>query len=204
MPPEIVECEQGGLEWRQARLGIPTASEFHSIMAKGKGDAESKMRRTYMLKLIGEILTGQPSDQFENRHTQRGTEQEPEAIACYEFLKDVKVQRVGFMKNFGVGYSPDGLVGDSGLIEGKAKLPHIHLAAYLDDELPTEHKWQCQGGLWVAEREWLDFISYSPPIPTFIKRIVRNEQDIKLLKEGCDKFLEDMQNLIEKIKSHGG
>jgi hypothetical protein len=109
---QIVECDQGTDEWFRARMGIPTASEFSTVMAQGRGGAESKTRKTYMLKLAGELLTGEPMDKFGNAHTERGKEMEPEARNLYAFMQDCEPQLVGFIRNGQKGCSPDSLIGN--------------------------------------------------------------------------------------------
>lgn len=198
MTLEVIECEQGSPEWFQARLGIVTASEFDTVMAKGK-NGPSKTRRTYMLKLIGEILTGQPQENYSNGHMERGKAMETEARDYYAFITDLEPKRVGFLKTGRVGCSPDSLIGEDGMHEIKTKLPHLHLEALLADELPPEHKAQCQGGLWVAEREWIDFQSYWPNLPPFIKRVYRDEDYIKTLAKSVYEFIEEMDELMAKI-----
>lgn len=169
--------EQGTPEWLRARMGIPTASEFATVMAKGEG----KTRRTYMLKLLGERLTGEPSESYSNGHMERGKEMEAEARDMYEFMRDVECKQVGFIRNGDRGASPDSLVGIDGGCEIKTKLPHLQLDVLLRDRLPPEHVAQCQGFLWVAEREWVDFVSYFPKLPLFVKRVFRDEIYIKTL-----------------------
>lgn len=198
-PLEVIDCEQGSPQWFAHRAGIVTASEFGTVMAKGKGRAESKTRKTYMLKLIGEVMTGQPSEPFTNKHMERGKEMEAEARDFYALMTDTAPVQVGFLKRGHVGYSPDGLIGDNGLHEIKTKLPHLHLEALLAKDLPAEHKPQCQGGLAVSDREWLDFQSYWPRLPPFIVRVYRDEPYIKQLKSAVDKFLEEMDELMHKI-----
>ena len=150
---QIIDCEQGSPEWFAARAGIPTASQFATVMASGRGGAESKTRRTYMLKLAGEIITGDPMDSFSNAHTERGHEMEPEARNFYAFRHDVDPQLIGFIRNGNAGASPDSLIGENGLLEIKTKLPHLLIDVTLRGEFPTDHKAQCQGQLWIAERE---------------------------------------------------
>jgi YqaJ-like viral recombinase domain len=192
---EIFECEQNSPEWIKARLGIVTASEFKSVMAKGEG----KTRRKYMLTVVGEKLSGQPFERYSNDYMERGHLQEDEARNLYTFMTDNEVRRVGFLKRGPVGYSPDGLIGDDGLLEIKTKMAHLHLECLLADELPTEHRQQCQGGLWVSGRQWLDFCSYSPGLPLFVKRVVRDEAYIVRIKVEVDAFLEEMAALEQKI-----
>lgn len=196
---EVFDCEQGSPEWYQARLGIVTASEFATVMAKGKGGGESKTRRTYMLKLIGEILTGEPQEHYTNTHMERGKVMEEEARNYYVFMADAEPQRVGFLKRGRVGCSPDSLINTDGMHEIKTKLPHLHIEVILADQLPPEHKAQCQGSLWVAEREWIDFQSYWPRLPPFIKRAYRDELYIKTLAQAVSDFIEEMDDLMQRI-----
>jgi len=193
---EVFNCEQGTPEWFECRLGIPTASMFSAVLAKGQG----KTRRTYMLKLLGERMTGELQDNYSNGHMDRGKEMEDEARDAYAFMKDVEPESVGFIRNGEKGCSPDSLVGD-GLLEIKTKLPHLQLEVLDKDALPSEHKAQVQGQIWVAEREWCDFVSYWPKLPLFIKRVYRDEDYIKTLSEEVDRFLSDMSDLEGKIKA---
>lgn len=196
---EIIDCIQGSDEWFKVRAGCVTASEFATVMAKGKNGADSKTRRTYMLKLIGEIMTGEPCESYTNKHMERGKEMEAEARDYYAFMTDLEPVRVGFLKNGRVGCSPDSLIGNDGMHEIKTKLPHLHLEALLAGELPPEHKAQCQGGLWVAEREWVDFQSYWPKLPPFIKRVYRDEKYIAEISKAVSEFIAELGELMAKI-----
>lgn len=195
---EIINCEQGSEDWFRSRMGIPTASEFSTVMAKGK--AESKTRRTYMLKLIGERMTEQPMESYSNHHMERGKIMEAEARNFYAFQTDNEPELVGFIRNGEKGCSPDSLIGPDGLLEIKTKLAHLQLAVLLAGTLPSEHKAQVQGQIWVAEREWCDFCSYWPGLPLFVTRVHRDEEYIKGLAVGVDKFLSEMNDLQEQIK----
>lgn len=186
---------QGSPEWLLARAGLPTASEFSTLMAKGQG----KTRRSYMLKLIGERITGEVVDSYKNAHMERGNALEEEARQLYSMTEDQEVLQVGFIKNGDVGFSPDGLCGENGLIEVKTKLPHLQLDVLLKGKVPSEHMHQCQGGLWVSQREYIDFVSYWPKIPIFIKRVYRDEKFIAEIKVAVDEFLTEMNELHEKI-----
>lgn len=193
---EIINCEQGTDEWRLARLGIPTASNFGAVLAKGEG----KTRRSYMMKLIGEILTGEPSDLYSNGHMERGKEMEEDARNLYAFRMDVEPELVGFIRNGRKGASPDSLVGTNGMNEIKTKLPHLQAEVLLADKLPPEHKAQCQGNLWVAEREWIDFVSYWPRMPLFVKRVYRDEAYIATLAKEVDLFLLEMDTYLTVLR----
>lgn len=195
---QIHEMPQGTDEWFAVRRGMPTASMFGTIMAKGRGGAESKTRQTYLYKLAGEILTGEPMDSFSNHHMERGHIMENEARQYYAFMRDAEPKQVGFITNGPKGCSPDSLIGDSGMLEIKTKLPHLMFAVLEADDFPSEHRAQCQGQLWVAEREWVDLTCYWPKMPPFIKRAYRDEVLIKSISEAVDQFNEELCALVAK------
>lgn len=198
MTIEIFNFEQGTPEWFACRSGIPTASEFDTVMAKGKGGGESVTRRKYMLKLIGELMTGDVADSYTNANMERGHVMEPDAREMYAFMTDVDPKTVGFIRNGNAGCSPDSLVGENGLLEIKTKLPHLHLEVLLSDEMPSDHRAQVQGQIWIAEREWCDFVSYWPKLPLFVKRVYRDDLYIKRLIEEVGRFNDELSELMEK------
>lgn len=199
---QIHTCEQGSDEWFRVRAGMPTASEFSTIMAKGRSGGESKTRLTYMRKLAGEILTGQPTEGYTNMHMERGKVMEATARASYAMMMDVDPELVGFIVNGPKGCSPDCLVGTNGLAEIKTKLPHLQIEVLECGELPSEHRAQCQGALWVAEREWIDFISYWPGLPLFVKRAHRDEEYISQIAAAVDQFNDELAALVERIRNY--
>lgn len=192
--------EQGTREWFEARAGIPTASMFSAVLSKGRGGAESKTRKTYMLKLLGERLTGELQESFTNEHMERGKVMEAEARTMYEFQSDNEAKEIGFIRNGGKGCSPDAVINDNGMLEIKTKLPHLQLDALIKGQMPVDHKAQVQGQLMVAEREWCDFVSYWPKLPLLLVRVERDEKYIKNLSEQLDIFNEEMAQLEQKIK----
>jgi hypothetical protein len=203
MPATIFEMEQGSPDWFAARAGLPTASEFATVLAKGKNGEESKTRKTYMLKLAGEILTGEPMENYTNAHMERGKVMEEEARDGYAFIKNCDPLRVGFIRNGDKGCSPDSLIGDAGMLEIKTALPHILIEKLLRDEFPPEHKAQCQGALWVAEREWIDIAVYWPKLPLFVKRATRDDGYIANLAGAVAKFNEELAETVERIRRYG-
>lgn len=203
MSPRIIDCEQSSPEWYAARLGLPTASMFATVLAKGKGGGASLTRQTYMHKLAGEIITGEPMEGFSNEHMQRGKDMEAEARSTYAFIHGADPKQVGFVVNGRKGASPDSLLGDAGMLEIKTKLPHLMIECILKDEFPAEHKAQCQGALWVAEREWIDIAVYWPKMPLFVKRATRDEAYIKTLSEAVEKFNEELDEVVERIRRYG-
>lgn len=191
------DIEQGTPEWFAVRAGIPTASCFKDILSKGAG----KTRRTYMLKLLGERLTGELQEPYTNAHMERGKVMEAEARTMYEFQTDLNAEEVGFIRNGEKGCSPDSLIGESGMLEIKTKLPHLQLDVLDKGNLPADHVAQVQGQLWVAEREWCDFVSYWPKLPLFVYRVTRDEEYIKTLADAVDSFNEELAKLEQKMRA---
>lgn len=202
MPLEIVTCEQNSEEWFKARMGIPTASEFATVMAKGRSGGDSKTRQTYLYKLAGEIITGQPMESFSNAHTERGHAMEAEARSAYEFLYDADCERVGFIRSGRKGASPDSLIGANGMVEIKTKLPHLMIETLLRGEFPPEHKAQCQGQLWIAERDWIDLAIYWPGLPIMITRAHRDETFITELSTAVTQFNEELDRIVTQVAAY--
>lgn len=205
MSLRILDCEQGSAEWQEARAGIPTASRFGEIIAKGKGTAPSKVRATYMLELAGERILGEPADRWEgNRHTERGHLLEPVARAWYEMRTDRTARQVGFVIDDALraGASPDSLVGDDGLLEIKTKLPRLQIELLLAGGiLPDEHKAQCQGQLMVTGRQWLDFVSYCERLPPLLVRVERDEAYIAALRVAVQDFTTELDRMVATIEA---
>lgn len=201
MPVEIHDMEQGTPEWYRVRLGLPTASCFATVLARGKDGGASVTRRTYLMKLAGEILTGEPMENYSNGYMERGKQMEAEARDYYGFICDEPLTRVGFLKNGSKGASPDSLVGENGVLEIKTAMPHILGEFILKDKFPPEHMAQCQGGLWIAEREWLDLCIYWPSMPKFITRIHRDEDYIAKLSAAVDEFNAELYEIVHRLRS---
>lgn len=199
----IIECEQGSPEWYAARAGIPTASEFSTVLAVGKQGGKSVQRVAYLNKLAGEILTEEPMETYVNADMERGKLIEDEARDAYAFQTGSEIRRVGFIRNGDTGASPDSLIGNKGGLEIKSAAPHIQIARLLADELPPEHKAQVQGNLWVCEREWWDFVSYCPKLPLFVKRVTRDEEYIAKLAHEVELFNTELQQTVEYIRRYG-
>lgn len=204
MKYEVLTMEQGTPEWFAARMGMPTASEFKTVKAKGRGGGASATRTTYMRKLAGEILTGEPMESFSNAHMERGKAMEAEALTAYELVRGVDVEAVGFIRNeaVGAGCSPDGLVGQLGGVEIKTKLPHLLIECFeRGDECPPEHLAQVQGAMWLTGRAWWDFVAYWPKLPTFIVRVERDDDYIQMLREEVGQFNRELASMVEKMRA---
>ena len=200
----IHECEQGTEEWLRIRMGMPTSSEFATVMASAKDGKERKTRNTYMRKLAGELITGEPMENYVNAFMERGKAMEAEARDFYAFTTDEVIQRVGFITNgHQRGCSPDSLIGSSGMLEIKTAAPHILIEKIEADKFPPEHVAQCQGNLMVAEREWIDIGIYWPKMPMFVKRAYRDEVYIRNMSAEIDAFNAELHELVEKIRRYG-
>ena len=197
------DIEQGTEEWHELRRGVVTASEFSTVLAPGKGGkgTPSVTRRKYMLTLISDRMGGAPSDGYSSRQMERGKAMEADALRLYNALH-AKTERVGFVKrNDDVGCSPDAFVGTDGMVQVKTAEPAIQLERVLKPELPAEHVCQVQGEIWVAEREWSDFISYWPGLPLMVTRVYRDEVKIKSIELGVELFLNEMQELMARLEA---
>lgn len=200
---KVFNFEQGTEEWFRVRMGIPTASEFSTILARGRNGGESKTRRDYMLKLAGEILTNEPMESYTNANMERGKAMEPEARDLYSFVVESELTRVGFIQNGQKGCSPDSLVGDVGMLEIKTAFPHILIDYHTRLDFPPAHIAQCQGALWVAEREWIDLAVYWPKLPLFVRRVYRDAEYIKTLSAAVDDFNAELAQVVGYMRRHG-
>lgn len=201
--------EQGSEAWFELRRGLATGSHFADVMAQGRGGAESTTRRNYRMRLALEIVTGKllESTFKGNAHTERGHEREPFARMAYESITGNIVTEVPFIKHkyLECGVSPDGLVGDDGMTEFKCPIPAIHWDyLQLKDQPPAEYKWQVYGEMWVADRQWNDFVSYCEempePLQTHIVRVKRDDKIIAELEAGVSKFLAEVRVTVKEIQ----
>lgn len=194
---QIFDCEQGSADWFACRRGIPTASEFATVLAKGQGIT----RRKYLLTLAGQILTGEVVQAWAgNEHTERGHAMEDDARRLYAFQCDAEPERVGFMRHGRAGASPDSLVGSDGLLEVKSKLPHIQLEVLEQNRLPPEHVAQVQGQLLVSGRAYCDFVSYWPKLPLFVIRVQRDDAYIAKLTQALADFNGELDAIVAKYQ----
>lgn len=175
---EFPTLDQGSDEWLEQRRGIVTASVVGQLLTATGQPARNETSRRLTLSLVAERITGEVEQVFMNDDMWRGHEVEPIARDLYaEHWADMTepVTTTGFMVRddwgFPIGYSPDGLVGDHGLLEVKAPRAKGHLATILANEVPAHHMPQLQAGLLVTGREWIDFMSYFGGMPPYVKRV---------------------------------
>lgn len=202
------EIQQGTPEWFAQRLGKATASRIKDIVAKTK-TGYSTSRDKYLTQLLLERLTGTVAESYSDAVMAWGNDTEPFARAAYEAQKGVMVDQVAFINHPTIemaGASPDGLVGDDGLVEIKCPMSHTHLESLLgglDDQYKVQVQWQmaCTG------RKWTDLCSFDPRFPAelqlVIKRFERDDAFIATLEEEVIKFLAELDDKLNKVKSRG-
>ena len=194
--------EQGTHEWKLARLGHVSGSSVADVMAKGKS-GEAITRKKYKTRLVAERLTNEVSESYTNASMEWGITTEPMARQAYEVSHETFVDKTGFWKHPTIkwlGCSPDGLVGDDGLVEIKCPNTTTHIDYLWADEVPSEYYKQIQCQLWVTGRQWCDFISYDPRLPKknqlFVKRCNRDETLIATMEVEVLAFLGEVEVMI--------
>lgn len=201
--------EQGTQEWHQARLGMVTASRISDVMAKGRSGSPSATRANYMAELVAQRLTGEVPEGFTNAAMQWGTETEPKARMAYEFAYDVNVQQVGFIvhrdESLSAGASPDGLVGDDGLVEFKCPNTATHIATLRGASIDRKYLLQMQWQMACTERQWCDFVSYDPRLPLHLEmhvsRVARDNDMIAEIVSEVRTFRAEMEAMLADLNA---
>ena len=201
----IEMMDQGTEEWFTIRIGKVTASRVADVIAKTK-TGYSATRDNYMAQLVCERLTGQKGESFSNAAMQHGTDTEPLARAAYEALQDVLVDEVGFVPHPSIemaGASPDGLVGDDGLLEIKCPNTATHIETLISRVVPGKYNTQMQFQMACTGRQWCDFVSFDNRLPEmfqlFVTRVPRDEVFIRLIESEIVQFLAELDDKINKL-----
>lgn len=203
---------QGSVEWLHARSGVPTASELDTLLVTPKEPKKAPFGLgagaiTYAHTVAAEVWAGGPVNQsFENEHTRRGHAMEAEFRSNYEFMNDIAVEEVGFVLAGGLGYSPDGFVGEDGLYEGKAPGAAKQIAFLRDPGLPKEYRAQCLGGLLATGREWIDLNTGFQDFPLCTRRLRREdvESELEALADAVVRFNAYVQDTLEFVRRIAG
>lgn len=193
-------------EWLAERCGHATASKLSDVMAKIKS-GEAETRRKYRLQVVTERLTGRPAPSgYQNAAMQWGVETEAEARMCFESERGAMVIETGFLKHASIpwfGASPDGLIGDDGMLELKCPESTTHLEWMEAAKVPAKHVPQIQGQMAVTGRKWVDFASYDPRFPDglqlFIVRCPRDDAYIKALEAEVMDFLAGAEEMVQRL-----
>jgi len=199
--------DQGTDDWFAARLGKVTASRIADVVAKTKTGV-SASRGNYMAQLIVERMTGKPTESYSNSAMQWGTDTEPLARAAYEMTTDSMVDEVGFIEHESLpmcGASPDGLVGDNGLIEIKCPNTATHIETLINGTIDNRYMLQMQWQMACTDREWCDFVSFDPRMPEALQlkiiRVNMNEMLIVELENQVEQFLNEVQEKVEFLNN---
>ena len=197
--------EQKSPEWFAARLGKATGSRIAEIVAKTKS-GDSASRGNYMAQLVIERLTNKQEESYSNDFMDWGNLQEPFARAAYEAATNVLVDEVGMITHPRIemsGASPDGLVGDDGLVEIKCPKTATHIETLLSKTVPGKYNIQMQWQMACTDRSWCDFVSFDPRMPDvlqmFLKRVPRDDALIKTLENEVIKFLKEVDSKLEQL-----
>lgn len=192
----IHDFKQRTDEWYKVRAGKFTGSDFHICF----GDSQAK--KTLLLKKASEIIIGKViENNYTNSDMQRGIENENVAVAGYELTTNSSITTVGFCElNERVGCSPDGLIGDDGIIEIKCPNHTIFLQQVIANKIKPEYFTQIQFNLYVTGRKWCDYVAYNEDFDLFIKRIERDEEYIKKIVDCLDDCIKEVAMLVDKFK----
>jgi len=201
------EIIQGSEAWLLIRAGKVTASRVADVIAKTKTGL-SASRANYLAELVAERLTGQPSQGFSNAAMQWGTDHEPEARAAYEFMTDQSVIEIGFVDHPTIamtGASPDGLVGELGLVEIKCPNTATHIDTLLQQKIPQKYMTQMLWQMACTGRKWCDFVSYDPRLPTsmqlFVKRVEFDPATVSSLETDVRMFLTELDQTVAQLEA---
>lgn len=184
----ILDCPQRSDAWFAARRGLPTCSAFDKILTAGKGIPSSAQDKL-ISELIAEALCPTYGPDYTSADMQAGTGLEAEARAFYAFERGLAVREVGLIiSDCGrFGGSPDALVGEDGGLEIKCPSAPTQITYVRVGQLPDDYKCQVHGHLVVSGRQWWDFLSYYPGLPTFQVRVTPDAFTAKLAAE-LEKF----------------
>lgn len=200
---KVIKCEPYDDVWWESRRGVPSTSEFGSIITP-KREEFAAASHAYACQLIAEHFDGDygPQSDFQTAAMKNGHIMEPESRNYYEFHRNCDVERVGFITTDDgrFGSSPDALVGEDGLLELKNPGAEAQVKYLLGGTLPEIYKPQCHGQLIVSGRKWMDFLSYHPGLPKLLVRVEPNEFTEKL-RACMEQFWTLYQGLLARIRA---
>ena len=203
--PKIHMMEQRSEEWFAHRRGKLTASRISDTLAKTRSGWGASRDR-YMTELILERF-GIQREPFTTPDMEWGTQTEPEARSVYEYLTDATVSEVGFVDHDTIpmlGCSPDGFVGDDGLVEIKCPASHTHMNTLISDKIDGKYIQQMHCQMMICDRKWCDFVSFDPRMPPHLQIFIRRieaQDDYLELGEDCDNFLRELERKMEALEN---
>lgn len=201
----VVDCQQGTDEWRMARLGKVGASMVADATARTK-TGWGASRANLAARLVAERLTGVLSESFINDAMRWGTEKEPEARDFYSFVVGNEVKQVGLVLHPTLDHavaSPDGLVGDDGLVEIKCPNTATHIETLMSGNADPRYLKQMQWQMACTGRQWVDWVSYDPRMPDemrlFVRRVARDAAIISELEKQIREFLSEVEQTCSEL-----
>ena len=208
---KIIHCKQGGSNWLSARAGRITASRVVDVLNFRKDGKPGSDRLNYLAELVCERLTGKATDHYVSDAMEHGSETEQFARADYEVTTGNDVDQVGMVIHPAFDFfscSPDGLVGEDGLVEFKAPTSITHYKWLLAGEVPEQHKAQVYSGMAICEREWGDFMSFDDRYPEelkwFIKRLPWDDAEIEKIESAVLQFNSEVEQMIANLRAKYG
>jgi len=201
------DIEQKSPEWFAIRCGKATGSRIADIVAKTK-TGYGASRANYAAQLVAERLTGKPAESFSNAAMQWGTDTEPMAREAYEMSRGGYVEEVGFLIHPSIpmtGASPDGLIGEDGMLEIKCPNTATHIEYLLGKVVPNKYKPQMTWQMLCAGRKWCDFVSFDPRMPErhqlFCVRYEFDHPYAAELETEVEKFLDEVAETVAKLEA---
>lgn len=203
----MMTCDQRTAEWFAARLGKATASKIADVVAKTKS-GYAATRKNYAAQLVAERLTGVPAETFTSPAMQWGTDTETEARDAYRQHTLHEVRECGFIDHPAIamsGASPDGLIGDDGLLELKCPNTSTHIETLLGKSAPSKYVHQMMWQMACTGRAWCDFVSYDPRLPDSMRLLVvrldRDDAMIAELEAEVTAFLNEVDETVQALKA---
>lgn len=203
----IVDCEQSSDRWHLCRKGRPTASRYGAIITSTGKPCTGQTRETYMLELLAERLTGRVTDHYVSSAMDRGTILEPRARDWYTMQTGQAVNQIGFAytDDGRAGASPDGLCGDVGAIEIKCPGDKAQIVTLMRGKVPVVYVPQVHGVMWVCERQWCDFISWTDSgLPSVVIRVARCNDYIAAMREAVGAFCDELDEREADLRKRYG
>ena len=202
-------AKQGSIEWHLERMGNVTGSQLSKVMKKGRSSDWSQIGLTYQRQLLAERLTQEPTDAGTNKYFEWGHEYEPVAKALFAIGCDMPVHNCGFISHpeiDGFGSTPDGLIGETGVLEIKCPFsPANHCQNLESDEIVNEdYRWQVQAHLAVTGREFAKFVSFHPSFPEHLQlhvvHVDRDEDMQEDIIEKVGRFVDQLKTRVKNIE----
>lgn len=205
----VLTCDQGSTEWLAARVGMITSTKVGdaiAILKRKEGEAACRRRLRY--ELVCELLTNRSSEHYVSEWMKKGKESEPDARALYEHLNKIEIEQVGFVfhpdSTLRAGCSPDGLIGENGVWEGKCPKITTHVQYLEANTIPDEYLPQCMWHLACCERDFCDFSSFHPLMPKhrklFTRRLYRNDAVIGQMQQAAKTLQQEVDDILGRIR----